>query len=80
MMKILSSKLYDLELDKLKSKEDEINVNERILDGGTKLDHAILHPYRMIKDHRTNDEIGNVDAFLDGDIGNLVENLLSKLK
>jgi len=79
-MKILSSKLYDLELDKLKSKEDEINVNKKDIGWGNQIRSYILHPYRMIKDHRTNDEIGNVDAFLDGDIGNLVENLLSKLK
>ena len=38
-MKILSSKLYDLELDKLKSKEDEINVNKKDIGWGTKLDH-----------------------------------------
>ena len=79
-MKILSSKLYDLELDKLKSKEDEINVNKKDIGWGNQIRSYILHPYRMIKDHRTNDDIGNVDAFLDGDIGNLVENLLSKLK
>ena len=79
-MKILSSKLYDLELDKLKSKEDEININKKEIGWGSQIRSYILHPYRMIKDHRTNDEIGNVDAFLDGDIGHLIENLLSKIK
>jgi|TARA_B100000131_G_scaffold81846_1_gene78758 peptide chain release factor 2 len=78
--KILSSKLYDLELEKIKSKEKEINMDKKEIGWGSQIRSYILHPYRMVKDHRTNDEIGNVDAFLDGELGDLIENLLSKIK
>ena len=55
-------------------------MDKKEIGWGSQIRSYILHPYRMVKDHRTNDEIGNVDAFLDGELGDLIENLLSKIK
>ena len=78
-LKILSSKLYDLELDKLKDKEKEINSEKKEIGWGSQVRSYVLHPYRMVKDHRIDSEIGDVDSFLDGNIQNLIEKLLSKV-
>ena len=77
-MKILSSKLYDLEMDKLKDKENEINSEKKEIGWGSQVRSYVLHPYRMVKDHRIDIEIGDVDSFLDGNIQNLIEKLLSE--
>jgi len=79
-MKILSSKLYEIEVEKKKNMDNQINSTKKEISWGSQIRSYILHPYRMVKDHRTNDEIGNVDSFLDGDLNNLIESLLSKIK
>ena len=79
-MKILSSKLYEIEVEKKKNMDNQINSSKKEISWGSQIRSYILHPYRMVKDHRTNDEIGNVDSFLDGDLNNLIESLLSKIK
>lgn len=76
-MKILSSKLYDSEMEKIKSKEEALNSDKKDISWGNQIRSYVLHPYRMIKDHRTGTEIGDVDSFLDGNLQELVEALLS---
>ncbi len=79
-MKILSSKLYELEIEKVKSKEAEQNSEKKEIGWGNQIRSYVLHPYQMVKDHRTNEEIGNVDSVLDGNLKILIDNLLSKIK
>ena len=79
-MKILSSKLYELEIEKVKSKEAEQNSEKKEIGWGSQIRSYVLHPYQMVKDHRTNEEIGNVDSVLDGNLKILIDNLLSKIK
>ena len=79
-MKILSSKLYDLELNKIKHKEDAINSEKKEIGWGSQVRSYVLHPYRMVKDHRIEVEIGDVDSFLDGNIQGLIEELLSSVQ
>lgn len=79
-MKILSSKLYEIEMNKLKKQEKEFNSEKKDIAWGSQIRSYILHPYRMIKDHRINFETGDVESFLDGDIQNLVQDLLSTPK
>lgn len=79
-MKILSSKLYDLELEKIKTKEEKVNSQKKEIGWGSQVRSYILHPYRMVKDHRTDTEIGDVDSFLDGSFQDLIEKLLSSEK
>ena len=79
-MKILSSKLYEIEMNKIKEHEKEFNSEKKDIAWGSQIRSYVLHPYRMIKDHRINFETGDVESFLDGNIQNLVQDLLSTKK
>lgn len=75
-MKVLKSRLYELELKKKAEKMNELHSNKKEIAWGSQIRSYILHPYRMVKDHRTNKEVGNVDAVLDGDIDSFIETFL----
>jgi len=79
-MKILSSKLYDREMNKIKEHEKEFNSEKKDIGWGSQIRSYVLHPYKMIKDHRINFETGDVESFLDGNIQNLVQDLLYRKK
>lgn len=72
-MKILRSRLYELELDKQKEKMDSLHKTKKDNAWGSQIRSYVLHPYRLVKDHRTNIEIGNADAVLDGDIDPFIQ-------
>ena len=72
-MKILRSRLYELELEKQKEKMDVFHKTKKDITWGSQIRSYVLHPYRMVKDHRTNVEVGNADAVLDGDIDQFIQ-------
>jgi peptide chain release factor 2 len=72
-MKFLKSRLYEMELQEQKKKIDELNKSKKDISWGSQIRSYILHPYKLIKDHRTNLEVGNVNRVLDGDIDDLIE-------
>jgi peptide chain release factor 2 len=72
-MKILRAKLYELELEKQKEKMEGLHKNKKEIAWGSQIRSYVLHPYRMVKDHRTGVEIGNTDAVLDGEIDTFIE-------
>jgi peptide chain release factor 2 len=72
-MKILRSRLYELELEKQREKKEQITGQKRDINFGSQIRSYVLHPYRMVKDHRTGVEIGNADGVLDGDLDRLIE-------
>ena len=72
-MKILRSRLYELELQKQKEKMDILHKTKKDNAWGSQIRSYVLHPYRLVKDHRTNIEIGNADAVLDGDIDPFIQ-------
>ena len=72
-MKILKSRLYELELEKQKEKMDTLHKTKKDNAWGSQIRSYVLHPYRLVKDHRTNIEIGNADAVLDGDIDSFIQ-------
>ena len=72
-MKILKSRLYELELEKQKEKMDTLHKTKKDNAWGSQIRSYVLHPYRLVKDHRTNIEIGNADAVLDGDIDPFIQ-------
>ncbi|HYA13579.1 MAG TPA: peptide chain release factor 2 [Syntrophales bacterium] len=72
-MKFLKSRLYEMELQEQKKKIDELNKTKKDIAWGSQIRSYILHPYKLVKDHRTNKEIGNVNRVLDGDIDDLIE-------
>jgi len=77
-LKILKSRLYDLKLKEREKKLSEFEKEKRNISWGNQIRSYVLHPYRLVKDHRTNLEIGNVDTVLDGDIDPFIEKYLLK--
>ena len=67
-MKILRARLYDLQLKEQEKKVEGIVGNKKGISWGNQIRSYTLQPYRLVKDHRTAMESGNVDAILDGDI------------
>jgi len=75
-MKILKAKLYELERQKQKDLLDEKNATKMEIGWGSQIRSYVLHPYRMVKDHRTNFEDSNADAVLDGKLEKLIKSYL----
>ncbi|MCI0468665.1 MAG: peptide chain release factor 2 [Nitrospirae bacterium] len=77
-LKILKSRLYDITLKEREKKIDDIVGNKKDISWGNQIRSYILQPYRLVKDHRTGVEIGNVDAVLDGSIDDFIKGFLIK--
>jgi peptide chain release factor 2 len=75
-MKILRSKLYELEMRQRAEKVNEAHKAKKEIAWGSQIRSYVLAPYRMVKDHRTGHETGNVDAVLDGDIMEFIRKYL----
>lgn len=71
-MKILRARLYELEMSKKAERFDELHNNKKEIAWGSQIRSYILHPYKMVKDHRTNLVVHQVDRVLDGEIDNFV--------
>jgi peptide chain release factor 2 len=67
-MKVLKARLYDLRQKEQDKRIEEFVADKKGIAWGSQIRSYILQPYRIIKDHRTNVETGNVDAVLDGNI------------
>jgi peptide chain release factor 2 len=72
-MKVLKARLYELEKNKRQEKTQEVLDTQKDIAWGSQIRSYILQPYRLIKDHRTKYEEGNVDAVLDGDLAPFIE-------
>jgi peptide chain release factor 2 len=72
-MKILRSRLYELEIEKQKEKMEAYHKTKKDIAWGSQIRSYVLHPYRMVKDHRTGIEVGNADAVLDGDLDQFIQ-------
>jgi peptide chain release factor 2 len=77
-MKYLQSRLYEMKLQEQNEKLREINKTKKDIAWGSQIRSYVLHPYKMVKDHRTNLETGNVNKVLDGDIDAFIEGYLLK--
>lgn len=67
-LRILKSHLYEIELRKKREKQAEIEGNKMKIEWGSQIRNYVLHPYKLVKDLRTNHETGNVQAVLDGEL------------
>lgn len=67
-MKVLKSKLYDVEKGKLEQKKHEMHQNQKDIAWGSQIRSYVFNPYRLVKDHRTNIDEGNVGKVMNGDI------------
>jgi len=77
-MKILRARLYDMKLREQEKKMENIVGDKKGIAWGSQIRSYILQPYRIVKDHRTGIEIGNVDAVLDGGIDVFIKAYLEK--
>jgi peptide chain release factor 2 len=75
-MKVLRARLYDLERRKRQEKKAEMQESQKEIAWGSQIRSYVMQPYRLIKDHRTKHEEGNVDAVLDGNLDPFVEAFL----
>ena len=75
-MKTLKSKLYQLKIEEQEQEMAEIRGEQKEIGWGSQIRSYVFHPYAMVKDHRTNEETGKVDAVMDGDIGPFIEAFL----
>ena len=71
-MKVLKSRLYKLELEKEKEAHQELADQKMDIAWGSQIRSYVFHPYNMVKDHRTKEETGNVQAVMDGNIDRFI--------
>ena len=75
-IKLLKSQLYELELRKQKEEKEKIEGEKKKIEWGSQIRSYVLHPYKMVKDHRTKHESSNPDNILDGDINPFIKSYL----
>lgn len=75
-MKVLKSRLYELELEKRREAEAQAEANKQKIEWGSQIRSYVLHPYKMVKDHRTQHESGNAEKVLDGDLDGFMDSFL----
>ena len=72
-MQLLKSQLYEIELRKRQSEKDKIEGNKKKIEWGSQIRNYVLHPYKMVKDLRTEYETSNTQAVLDGEINDFIK-------
>ncbi|MGB2717891.1 MAG: peptide chain release factor 2 [Vicinamibacterales bacterium] len=77
-MKVLRARLYDLRLKEQQAKLDQLGGEKKDIAFGSQIRSYVLHPYQLIKDHRTKEEVGDVNRVLDGDIDMFIKSYLMK--
>ena len=75
-MKVLKAKLYQKELDEQKKSRESLEKDKKKIEWGSQIRSYVLHPYRMVKDHRTNLEMGDADRVLGGDLDPFIHKFL----
>ncbi|WP_182199649.1 peptide chain release factor 2 [Paraliobacillus salinarum] len=78
-MKMLKAKLYQLEIEKQREELDEIRGEQKEIGWGSQIRSYVFHPYSMVKDHRTNEETGNTQAVMDGELDPFIDAYLRSL-
>jgi len=71
-MKILKSRLYQLEIEKEKEKNKDLEDQKMDIGWGSQIRSYIFHPYQMVKDHRTKEENGNIQSIMDGNLNQFI--------
>ncbi len=72
-MKVLRARLYELKRKEQEEKMEKLYPEKKDIAWGSQIRSYTLQPYRLVKDHRTNFEVGNVEAVLDGDLDPFIE-------
>ena len=77
-MRVLKSKLYDLRLKEQQATLDRLGGEKKDIAFGSQIRSYVLHPYQMVKDHRTKESVGDVNRILDGDVDGFIKAYLMK--
>ncbi len=77
-MKVLKARLFDLKMKEQQAKLDQLGGEKKDIAFGSQIRSYVLHPYQMAKDHRTKEEVGDVNRVLDGDIDMFIKTYLMK--
>jgi len=77
-MKVLKARLYDLKMKEQQAKLQSISGLKQQIAFGSQIRSYVLHPYQLVKDHRTKEQIGDVNRVLDGDIDAFIKSFLMK--
>jgi len=72
-MEMLKSRLYELELRKKNELKDAVNSSKKKIEWGSQIRSYVFHPYKMIKDHRTDYEVGNIQPVMDGGLDGFIK-------
>jgi peptide chain release factor 2 len=75
-MQLLKSQLYEIELQKKLSARNEIEASKKKIEGGSQIRNYVMHPYKLVKDVRTQTETNDVDAVMNGAIDNFLKSYL----
>ena len=79
-MQMLRSRLYEIELQKRNEMRDASNSKKKKIEWGSQIRSYVFHPYKMIKDHRTDYEVGNVGPVMDGELDGFIKAYLMNEK
>lgn len=77
-MKLLKSKLYQLEVEKQNAELDEVEKSKMKIEWGSQIRSYVFHPYNMVKDHRTDVETSDTQGVMDGDLNKFIKTYLQK--
>ena len=77
-MKVLKARLFDLRMKEQQAKLDQLGGEKRDIAFGSQIRSYVLHPYQMVKDHRTKEQVGDVNRVLDGDLDGFIKSYLMK--
>ncbi len=75
-LQMLKSQLFEIELQKQRAQRDEIEASKMKIEWGSQIRNYVMHPYKLVKDVRTTEETGNVDAVMDGNIDQFLKAFL----
>jgi peptide chain release factor 2 len=76
--KVLRARLYELEMNKLDEKKQKMHDTQKDIAWGSQIRSYVFNPYRMVKDHRTNVEVGNLERVMNGDINMFIDAYLKQ--
>jgi peptide chain release factor 2 len=77
-MKVLKARIFDLKMKEQQAKLDQLGGEKKDIAFGSQIRSYVLHPYQLVKDHRTKEEVGDVNRVLDGDLDGLIKSYLMR--
>ena len=75
-LQMLKSRLYEIELKKQEAERAKVESNKRKIEWGSQVRNYVMHPYKLVKDLRTGQETGNVQAIMNGNLDDFIKAML----